>query len=69
MTTDSPSRVALRSRPAAESIGMNEKDFRALLRSGEIEFYTTPGGHFRIPVWALEAYTRRRVEEEAARRR
>ena len=63
MTTEP---MVLRTQEAAAHIGMNEKDCRALMHAGEIEYYTTAGGHFRIQRWALEDYVRRQVEKTSA---
>ncbi len=55
--------LVLRVGPAAASLAMGENELRERLRAGEISHYTTPGGHYRIPVAALEAFGARRCEE------
>ena len=49
-----------------EELAMGEDDLRDLLRAGEVQHYCTPGGHYRIPVWALEEFTHRRCAETRA---
>ncbi len=48
---------------AAEVLATGENELRALLHAGELSHYTTPGGHYRIPAWAIDDYTRRKCEE------
>ena len=61
-------RLVLRTTEAADTIAVGEDELRTLLRSGEIAAYQTSGGHWRIPVAALRAYTERRCAETAADR-
>lgn len=56
--------LVVRTPEAARRLAMSEDDLRALLHAGEIDHYTTRGGHFRVPVVALEAYVARRCAEE-----
>ncbi len=61
-------KLVLRVSEAASALATGEDEVRHLLRSGELASYRTPGGHWRIPTRALEAFIERRVSEEAASR-
>ena len=61
-------RLVLRTPEAAAVIAMAEDELRTLLRSGQIAAYQTSGGHWRIPLRSLRAYTERRCAETAADR-
>ncbi len=47
---------------AAEALAIGENAVRALIHAGELSYYALSGGHYRIPLWAIEEYTRRRCE-------
>lgn len=52
-------------REASESLGVSPQTMRNYCKSGKINAQKTPGGHWRIPLYALDAYRpgRERVEE------
>ena len=56
-------KLVLRTTEAAAQLAIGEDDLRALLRAGEIMSYTTPGGHYRVPAYALNEYVQRKVLE------
>ena len=63
MVAEQVTQLVLRVSTAALALAVGEDELRDLLRAGQIDHYRTPGGHFRVPAWAIEEYTRRRCEE------
>ena len=66
MTAEQVPQLVFHTSESAHALSMGEDELRNLLRAGEIEHYRTAGGHFRVPRWALEEYTRRRCAETRA---
>lgn len=50
---------------ASRALAVNKDELRRLLRSGELAGYRTQPrhGHWRIPCWAIDEYTRRQCTE------